>query len=380
MPTAPETAYACGTAMTVLPALVLAAASTGLAQAQQRTPPEFPTDVRLIRLDVSVVDKSGRPVPGLLQEHFEVKEDGRSVPVSYFEAVSAHHAAVLDAAAEVPAAAEPAAPRRILLLVDTGAMTPGEMLRARQAVTGYVAQARDGEWVRLANLGTGELWDGWMPDERSGILAAARSLQRRPSPWAVRASDADARIVERSERAPDPDQPSEAETSSRSLSIFAQGAGLLGTLEALITELEGVPGRKALVLISPGFPQMRGLDRRLERVATLARGAATTVYYVDAAGQDGLIPEYGQKMRPAFEMAWMRSGGAQDLAEATGGFTSRFDNSLLPALARASAEMRTYYVLGYAPPRADGRFRRVSVKVKVPGLSARTKKGYLAPR
>jgi VWFA-related protein len=141
-----------------------------------------------------------------------------------------------------------------------------------------------------------------------------------------------------------------------------------------------VPGRKAVVLISPGFPQMRGLDRRLERVATLARGAATAIYYVDARGLDGLLPEQpGEPLRPAFETAWLRSGGAQDLAEATGGFTFRFGNSLLPALSRASAEMHTYYVLGYAPPRADGRFRRVKVKVKVPGLSARTKKGYLAP-
>ncbi len=358
-------------------AAVLAAASTGLAQAPPRNPPEFPSDVRLIRLDVSVVDKAGRPVPGLLPEQFEVKEDGRTVAVSYFEAVAGAELPVLDA---VEPASEASPARRILLLVDAGAMSVGELIRARQAVAGYVLQARPGEWVRLANLATGEVWDGHMPHERSAILAAARSLQRRASSYAMRSSDDEGFIVDRSERTPEAGRPSETETSGRFLSSFAQGAGLLGTLETLITELEGVPGRKALVLISPGFPQIRGLDRRLERVATLARGAATAIYYVDAAGQDGLLPEPGQQLRPAFEVAWARSGGAQDLAEATGGFTSRFDNSLLRALTLASAEMRTYYVLGYAPPRADGRFRRVSVKVKVPGLSARTKKGYLAPR
>jgi VWFA-related protein len=358
-------------------AALLGALSTGAVQMPQRTPPEFPADVRLIRLDVSVVDKAGRPVPGLLPEHFEVKEDGRPVPVSYFEAVAAG-AAAADAPAAEPAGT--ATPRRMLLLVDAGAMSPGQMRRARQAVTGYVLQAREGEWLRLANLATGQVWDGHMPRERTRLLAAARSLQRRVSPWAVESSDAGARIVESVETAGGPGQPSGTETSGRGLSQFAQGAGLLGTLEALITELETVPGRKALVLISPGFPQMRGLDRRLQRVATLARGAATTVYYVDAAGQDGLIPDWGESLRPAFEVAWMRSGGAQDLAEATGGFTSRFHDSLLPALDRVSAEMKTYYVLGYAPPRADRGFRRVSVKVKVPGLSARTKKGYLASR
>jgi VWFA-related protein len=355
------------------------AASIGLAQQPQRTPPEFPADVRLIRLDVSVVDKAGRPVPGLLPEHFEVKEDGRAVPVSYFEAFVEGEAAGMEVMAAEPLEGAAAA-RRILLLVDSGGMSPGQVIRARQAVTAYVTQARDGEWVRLANLGTGEVWDGAVPEERTRLLAAARGLQRRASHWSVRASDSEARIVDRTDRGVDRDQPSETETSGRALSVFAQGVGLLGTLEALITELEGVPGRKALVLISPGFPQIRGLDRRLERVATLARGAATTIYYVDAAGQDGLVPEPGRRLQPAFEMAWTRSGGTQDLAEATGGFTSRFDNSLLPALRRASAEMRTYYVLGYAPPLADGGFRKVSVKVNVRGLQARTKKGYLAAR
>jgi hypothetical protein len=84
-------------------------------------------------------------------------------------------------------------------------------------------------------------------------------------------------------------------------------------------------------------------------------------------------------MLPAFELAWNRSGGAMDLAEATGGFTSRFANSLLPALARVGDEMRSYYVVGYVPPKPDdGRFRSVRVKVNARGAVARTKKGYLA--
>jgi hypothetical protein len=70
-----------------------------------------------------------------------------------------------------------------------------------------------------------------------------------------------------------------------------------------------------------------------------------------------------------------------DLAVATGGFTSRFSNTLLPALARVGNEMRCYYVVGYVPPRADdGRFRSIKVKVAAPGATARTKKGYLAGR
>jgi len=105
------------------------------------------------------------------------------------------------------------------------------------------------------------------------------------------------------------------------------------------------------------------------------------VYFVDAAGLDDLLPEPGGKMVAAFEAAWGRSGGAMDLAAATGGFTSRFSNSLLPALARVGSEMRSYYVVGYVPEKPDdGRFRSVKVKVNLAGAEARTKKGYLAGR
>ena len=186
-------------------------------------------------------------------------------------------------------------------------------------------------------------------------------------------------IEERGERAA-AGVASEAKTSGRFLSVFAQASGLLGTLESLIVQLEAVSGRKAVVLISPGFPQLGDLDGLLERVASLARQAATAIYFVDVAGLDDLLPE-GGRLAPAFEMAWSRSGGAQDLAEATGGFASRFSNALTPALSRIGDEMRTYYVLGYVPSRADdGRFRSLKVKVKVDGLRARTKRGYLAGR
>jgi VWFA-related protein len=147
----------------------------------------------------------------------------------------------------------------------------------------------------------------------------------------------------------------------------------------VLVQLAAVEGRKALVLISPGFSQLFGLDRQLEEVATLAREAATAIYFLDSVGLEAHMPEPGRPMVSLFAEAWRRSGGAQDLAEATGGFTFRFSNSILPGLERVSAEMRTYYVVGYVPTRPeDGRFRSVTVKVGIRGAGVRTKKGYLA--
>ena len=77
-----------GTTLAVLAALS-AQASTG--QAPSRPPaPEpltFASDVRMIRLDVSVVDGLGRPVRGLMAEHFRILENGKPVDLSVFEAI-----------------------------------------------------------------------------------------------------------------------------------------------------------------------------------------------------------------------------------------------------------------------------------------------------
>lgn len=49
--------------------------------AQQQAPPTFKSSVALVTVDVSVLDRDGRPVEGLGAEDFEVKLDGRVYPV-----------------------------------------------------------------------------------------------------------------------------------------------------------------------------------------------------------------------------------------------------------------------------------------------------------
>jgi VWFA-related protein len=364
--------------------------AASLAVAQDAKPLEFAADVRMIRLDVSVVDRRGRPVAGLGASDFAVREDGRPVEITLFQAVD-------ERAGDGPPDTEalgngvgfvvtpdpsPVSPRRrILLLVDAVAMSPGQLFRASESAARYLRDGTSaGDWVRLVNLSTGQGWDGAIPEDRARLQQAALRLWRGGSAWDGKGDVPG--MIENRRHVQAPGAPSEGQTSGQFLSVFAQSSGLLGMLESLLVQLDGIDGRKALVLLSPGFPQLQDLDRRIQRVATLARESATALYFVDAAGLDGLTPESrGDKLVPAFEAAWSRSGGAQDLAAATGGFTSRFTNDLTSALKLVGEEMRTYYVVGYVPPKPpDGRFRSVKVEVKAKGVTARTKKGYLPLR
>src|SRR5262245_8720373 len=110
--------------------LILTLAAVAAAQSQ----PTFRSGVDLIRLDVSVVDKSGQPVTDLRPEDFTVRIDGAPRTVSFAKFYGAS-AADSDAPAVAPAAAA-AAPsfatnaavppgRVVVFVVDLESMNPG---------------------------------------------------------------------------------------------------------------------------------------------------------------------------------------------------------------------------------------------------------------
>jgi hypothetical protein len=68
------------------------------------------------------------------------------------------------------------------------------------------------------------------------------------------------------------------------------------------------------------------------------------------------------------------------LAERTGGVVFTNTNDLGRAISRAIDDAHMTYVLGYYPSNVtwDGHFRKISVKVRRPGVSIRHRSGYLA--
>ena len=72
----------------------------------------------------------------------------------------------------------------------------------------------------------------------------------------------------------------------------------------------------------------------------------------------------------------------RSLSEETGGFAAVNRNDFSDAFSRVVKDSSSYYVLGYYPKndRRDGRFRKIEVKVKRPGLEVRSRRGYTAPR
>src|SRR5688572_33454724 len=118
---------------------VRAAAASVSAPLQDRPVPESRSDVRVIRLPVSVVHRRGQPVTGLTPRDFVVHENGRRVEITFFEAVQGGASAGIETTTDEAIVSAPP-PRRIVLLVDTGRLSHGQLIRTRQSVARYLRE------------------------------------------------------------------------------------------------------------------------------------------------------------------------------------------------------------------------------------------------
>jgi hypothetical protein len=81
-------------------------------------------------------------------------------------------------------------------------------------------------------------------------------------------------------------------------------------------------------------------------------------------------------------MADLPDPGLALVAQETGGGYAeiRFGQDLGAAFSQVADELHSQYLLGFAPPRRDGKVHDVSVRVTERGLKVRARKSYLAPR
>ena len=68
------------------------------------------------------------------------------------------------------------------------------------------------------------------------------------------------------------------------------------------------------------------------------------------------------------------------IAESTGGMLISHTNDVRAGITRAVGDLRGYYEIAYSPTNRsfDGKFRKVTLKVKRPGVSVQTRSGYFA--
>jgi VWFA-related protein len=411
----------------------LAAVSAAAPAARPQAPDQvFPAGIEQVTVDVVVVDKKGEPVTGLTKDDFTVLDEGRPQSIATFDQVSVPDTpppagtAAVRPRARVATNATPVAEagRLFVVVFDDVHMSPLNAHRAKTAVASFVDRgAQPGDRVLLLSTGGGAWWSARLPEGRADLHEVLKHLDGRRILDSARERLTDheavqialyrdvrlaARVQARFQRyggrslnamqqaQQQGTQPQgfidpyiEQRASEAYLALRARMNVTLGVLERCFASLARSRERKAVLLVSEGFAYDYRLDAR-QRAVEAARRANAALYFIDTRGLEGLTSVYGAEFGEPFAeedlMAAVadvsREGdGAENLAADTGGFSVRDTNDFAAGTVRIGRESRSYYLLGYnpGPVPADGRFRKIEVRLRRKGLTVRARRGYYAP-
>ncbi|HEY7475878.1 MAG TPA: VWA domain-containing protein [Vicinamibacterales bacterium] len=381
----------------------------GQPPAQPPTSPQQPVfrgEVDVIRLDVSVLDKDRRPVRGLTAEDFTVTEDGKAQRIV---AVSEVDMAEND---PTPSAWMRHVPRDV-------------------AANDLSDQVGDGRLVAI-------VMDDWnIPFDDLDIIIAARAVGRyvidQLGPSDVAAvifpqqagktqdfTDDRAKLVEAVDKFDPPEVqwipatpigpgPGGGDITQRfspalMRSQCQRSQPTIPVLDTVASRLATVPNRrKTIFLVSVGMPidfvATRGCPGELasimQDVFRKSQRGNINIYSIDPGGYRGyenyLTNPIRRGGRPAQRVlplgaaqraARTRREFLQITAEYTGARAIVNTDAYEPDIDQIFEEAGSYYLLGYQTSngRPDGKFRRVDVKVKRPGMTVRSRSGYYAPR
>jgi Ca-activated chloride channel family protein len=292
-------------ALVLLGAIFVVATAAGVGAGQQG--PTFRGGTQAVSLFVTVNDASGRLVPDLIQEEFEVLDNGRPQPIVLFDSS--------------------VQPITVVVMLDTsGSMT---------AAIPLLLDAAEQFLIRL------------LPDDKGKVGAFNDMIEVS----AHFTGDRDELVA-----------------ASRDLD-YGNGTRLYDALAVGLDELQGIEGRRVILVFTDGEDTASrvGPDRIVDR----ARVQDVMVYAI------GLESQYfdGSRMvrsRP--------DGRLKRIAEETGGgyFELTKTADLAPTFTRVAQELHSQYLVGFVPTELDGRVHKLVTRVKRPGMTARTRRSYVA--
>lgn len=419
-------------------ALLAAAAiapATVPALAQQ---PTFTVSVNVVDVDVTVKDAQGNFVTGLTADDFEVLEDGKPQAIqtfSYIELPAEKAERVRFGGQPVPADVrsnrDAESGRVYIIVLDDLNVAPLRTAIVRRHARDFIERhfgPRDLAAV-VVTSGRKDAAQEFTSDPALLLRAVDNFFGQRLRPAELERLDdyyQNQLLSGLNDTANKDNDPQQSTTvlnpitrnqsfDPSNLERGQRAVGVLNTLESLAEYLEGVRGRrKALIWFSEGidypmadaFSSQSGNEiiRATRDAVSAAARANVNVYSLDPRGLLGMTADVIDSMRsgapdamgtdPSKPVGTPFSGtqallsemrltqdSLRSLADGTGGFAAVDTNSFAEAFNRITDANGQYYLLGYAPPShpRDGRFHRIEVRTKRPGLQVTARRGYPSP-
>lgn len=391
--------------------------------------------VTVIEVPVTVVDRDGNAVSGLTKENFEVTDDGKRVPIEYFE--------VLDMK-KITAEAEqrntplpPAAHRNFLLLFDLANSSVGTIGRASSAAADFVNnQLGESDLAAVAVFtteGGAKMVTSFTSDR--GVLRTAIETLGHPKyfkvadPLMISVAQNMPGGVEGGEKAGGKgDAPSvEAIVASEfeqqnSLSKRVNDDEMRTRLRLQLTQfgnvariLDRLQGQKQIVLLSEGFDSslvvgrtlggaesQKAADEVFDGSAVYSSAADPSAHFGNASSNNDIkamadLFRRSDVVLHAIDIKGVRGGSdASDsakkgsgtealhlLTRPTGGTVFKNANDMKENFGRMMRQQETIYVLGFAARNSgtQGKFHNLKVKVNggPRGLRVSSRAGYYEP-
>ena len=309
---------ACGT-------LVAIAAAVMAASAQQ---PVFRGTGDAVHVYVTVTDRDGRLVTTLARDEFEIRDEGNPQAITLFD--------------NTPQ------PIRLVVMLDVSGSMEGNLGLLRAASDQLFSRLRPDDVVRVGSFGHEIVISPQFTRNTDEL--------RRGLPTAI---------------APDAPTP-----LWRAIDEALAAFGTEGGARPVILVLSDGKDSGPLSLTQRYVSQVDVIDR--------ARAADVMIYAIGmrSRGQRNMPPGIGREGLRAMLTADLPDPGLARVAQETGGGYSeiRFGQDLAAAFTQVADELHSQYLIGFAPPKRDGKVHDIDVRISQRGLTARARKNYVAPR
>jgi VWFA-related protein len=323
-------------------------------------PPIFRGGTTLVQVDAIVADVSGHPIADLAAGDFEVLDDGRPVPIQRvrFLGAEVYGGDATLAPIRTPDDEEREASRddvRVyaIFLDDYHVQRMGE-LRIIESLLAFVRQLPATDLVAVY-YPLDSVTDVHFSRDREPVLKAIRVFKGRLGDYQP------VRPVEEEHLR----YPREIERIRRQITSTA--------LEGLATHLGAIKqGRKTVLFISEGFVEPIS---ELQDVYQAANRSNVAIYPIDPRGMTG--NDRGTTPGQMMNFTIGDRDMLRALALETGGRAIVYRNDISGEIQQIVRDASAYYLIAYESPHPDdGKFHRVTVRVKRPRATVFARTGY----
>jgi Ca-activated chloride channel family protein len=317
---------------------IVATAVAGLLQtppgAQQ---PTFRGSTDVVRVFVTVTDRDGRLVTTLTRDEFELRDEGKPQPVTAFD--------------NTPR------PIRLIVMLDVSGSMSGNLQLLRQSAEQLFVRLKGGDGARVGTFGHEVTISASFTNDPDKLRAALPDMIAPDAPTPLwRAIDEAMDGLRKESDAADP------ETEARPVILVLSDGKDSGPI---------------------GFNLHQRTSSQVD-VIERARKDGVMIYGIGMRSRSARpqAPGLGPQGMMATLTADMPDPGLARVAEETGGgYTEvRLGQDLGAAFAHVADELHSQYLLGFAPPKRDGKVHSVDVRLTQRGLQSRARKSYVAAK